>query len=226
MIKRLIFDVDNTLITNVNFSKSIEETLKQINLYSKENVQSFLNGIKSYEKKYNNYNVDDYVNHMQQTIGKSLPHDFLDIFFENLKSAIPGKNQRLIDTISKLSQKYELVLLTNYFSKSQLNRLNNMGIGQFFSECHGEKLIKPNFDAYINACGLNMPSECVMIGDDIFLDIECATKIGMNTIFVNSKNVSTNNINTITVNNVEEITETLIETLDCSDSNYIKQMTV
>ncbi len=213
MIKRLIFDVDNTLITNVNFVKAIEDTLKQIELYSEEKVQGFLNGIKTYEKIYNNYNSLDYIKHMEEHIGSTLPSNFLDIFFENLKLAVPDENPNLINAIKKLSKKYELVLLTNYFSKSQLNRLNNMGIGQYFSEWYGENLIKPNLDAYIIACGSNKPSECIMVGDDVFLDIECAMKAGLNTILVNTKNVPTDNITTTVVEKVEDINVELIETL-------------
>ena len=109
---------------------------------------------------------------------------------------------------------YELVLLTNYFSESQLNRLNNMGIGHFFIECYGEKLIKPNFDAYISACGKHTPSECVIIGDDIFLDIEQAQKVGLNTIFVNTKNIKNYNVKTFEVQKVEEINVDLINVIE------------
>lgn len=146
-------------------------------------------------------------------MNEQLPMNFLDVLFENLKTAIPQKNQKLIDSISELSKKYELVLLTNYFGQTQLNRLNNMGIGEFFSEYYGENLNKPNFDAYIQACGNNKPDECVMIGDDIHLDIEGAKKAGLHTIFVNSKNISLDNIDTVVVDKVEDITQELIETI-------------
>lgn len=33
MIKRLIFDVDGTLIQDVNFISSVEETLKKLGVY-------------------------------------------------------------------------------------------------------------------------------------------------------------------------------------------------
>ena len=142
-----------------------------------------------------------------------MPSDFLEIFFENLKDAIPNINLNLVNTIKQLSKKYELVLLTNYFGESQLNRLNNIGIGNYFIECYGESLIKPYKEAYVKACGKYKPSECVMIGDDIFLDIECAMNIVINTIFVNSKNISINNINTVIVKKVEDIDEKLIESI-------------
>ena len=116
----------------------------------------------------------------------------------------------MIKTIKDLSNVYELVLLTNYFSESQLNRLNNMGNVHFFIECYGEKLIKPNFDAYISACGKYTPCECVIIGDDILLDIEQAQKVVLNTIFVNTKNIKNYTIKTFEVQKVEEINVDLI----------------
>lgn len=210
MIKRLIFDVDGTLITGIDFSVFVEKALKRINSYSKECLEKFLNAIKTYEAKFDNYNEKDYLKHIGDAINKELNVEFIDIFFDELKHAIPPQNKDLIYTISELSKKYELVLLTNYFKKSQLNRLNNMGIGKFFIEAYGEELIKPNLNTYLNACGKNKPNECIMIGDDPILDIVYAQKAGLNTIFVNTKNVYNENLNSTTVQSVIEINEEVV----------------
>lgn len=217
MIKRLIFDVDGTLIQGVNFTRSVQETLKKLEIYSEENVKLFLNGIKTYEQIYDNYNVIDYTQHMGNTINKKLSPNFVPTFFDELKMCIPPKNERLIDNIHRLSQEYELVLLTNYFAQSQLNRLNNMEIGKYFIECHGEKIIKPNRQAYLNACGDKKPCECVMIGDDIYLDITRAKQEGLNTIFVNSKGIEVKQEIGIVVNSVEEISKDMISKLEEKD---------
>lgn len=214
MIKRLIFDVDGTLITNIKFDETINNTLKKLNIYSKEKTAKFLEGIKTYENKFNNYNIDNYTSHLSNAINNELPKDFLNVFFEELKNAIPSKNETLIKNLNELSDKYELVLLTNYFSESQINRLNNMGIGHLFIECHGEKLIKPNIQAYISACGKYTPGECVIIGDDIYLDIEQAQKVGLNTIFVNTKNIKKYNIKTFEVQKIEEINVELLNAIE------------
>ncbi len=214
MIKRLIFDVDGTLITNVNFISAIESTLKQIGIYSEKNINRFLRAINTYENKFSNYNKNDYLSYFGEVINVKLDDKFIDIFFNELKDCIPINNQTLKYVISELSKTYELVLLTNYFKESQLNRLNNMEIGNLFSECYGEELIKPNKDIYIKACGKNKPSECVMIGDDLALDIEVPKKLGIHTIFVNSKHILTDNIDTIVVNSVEDINVNLIKTLE------------
>lgn len=217
MIKRLIFDVDGTLITGVDFTDSIRKTLNRLGICSKDSINLFLKGIKTYEQKFDNYNIKDYTKHMEKTINNKLPQDFAYVFWEELKSAIPAKNNILIETIYKLSKEYELVLLTNYFAKSQLNRLNNMGIGKFFKECYGEHCIKPNKQAYLNACGNNSVKECIMIGDDLYLDIQRAKEEGLYTILVNSKGLETNSITGIVVNSVEEISKKLINKIEEND---------
>lgn len=214
MIKRLIFDVDGTLIQGVDFILSVSKTLKKMGCYSEENVKLFFNGINTYEQLYDNYNLIDYTQHMGNAINKKLPENFVQTFFDELKTCIPPRNELLIDTIHKLSQQYELVLLTNYFAQSQLNRLNNMGIGKYFSECYGEKIIKPNKQAYLSACGNRKPNECVMIGDDIYLDITRAKQEGLNTIFVNSKKIEVKPEIGLVVNSVEEISKKMISSFE------------
>ena len=213
MIKRLIFDVDSTLIVGANFKEAVENTLEELNIYSEENLDNFFEGIASYEGVYDNYNSRDYKKHMEECMNVLIPNNFLDVFFYYLKDAIPERNEKLISTIDSLSKKYELVLLTNYFSISQLNRLNNMGIGKYFTEVYGEDLIKPNEYAYIKACGKHNPEECVMIGDSLYLDVECAQKAGLKAIFVNTKKIPTGNLNVVTVDKVEDINEDVLNKL-------------
>lgn len=213
MVKRLIFDVDGTLITGVNFVKPIEATLKKLNIYNESNVKSFLMAISTYEENYNNYNKKDYIKHFENSLGTELDDMFLNIFFEELRNCVPQNVKKLKEIIEILANKYELVLLTNYFKCSQLNRLNTMGIGHLFIECFGEELIKPNNDIYLKACGFYQPSECIMIGDDLYLDIEKAKENGINTIFVNSKKIKVDNIDLCVVNSIEDITCELIESI-------------
>ncbi len=113
-----------------------------------------------------------------------------------------------------LSNEYELVLLTNYFKESQLNRLNRMGIGNLFLECFGEELIKPNDEIYLKACGGHLPCECVMIGDNLYLDIEKAQSLGINTIWVNHTGVNNSAIKTLTINKAEDVSIDLIKTMN------------
>ena len=62
--------------------------------------------------------------------------------------------------------------------------------------------------------GLHKPSECVMIGDHIELDINSAKKCGINTIWVNSRNIENNTIKTISVDSVNKINESFLKNLE------------
>ena len=213
MVKRLIFDVDSTLITNVSFNDAVISTLKELNSFSSKNLENFFKGISTYESIYKSYNRSDYKKHLEENMGIILPNSFLDVFFSYLKDVVPPKNDKLIKTIDDLARRYELVLLTNYFKESQLNRLNNMGIGKYFSDAYGESIIKPYPESYIEACGNNNPKDCVMIGDSLSLDIKGALKNGLNALFVNTKNISTAGLNVTSVDKVENISDDIIKTL-------------
>lgn len=189
MIKRLIFDIDGTLITGIDFKVFVKNALQKFNIYSEQNVEKFLFAIKKYESYFDHYSKSDYLDFFSSELNTKLNDDFLRIFFDELKFAVPKENDELLRILEELSTKYELVLLSNYFQESQMNRLNNMRIGHLFTEYHGEKITKPNRQAYYNACGNNKPSECIMIGDDPILDIEGAKNNGLHTIFINPKRI-------------------------------------
>ena len=142
MIKKIIFDLDNTLIIwKEEFLNTLNETLEQLNI-----------------------NYDDSI-------------------LTNLK-------KETIDTLEYLYQKYDLVVLTNWFTDQQSSRLENANILKYFKEVIGtdKVLNKPNKEAFIYACKNNLPSECVMVGDNLNLDIIGAQNAGLKTILIDYKN--------------------------------------
>lgn len=188
MIKRLIFDIDNTIITGVDFKIHIEKALREYGINDLEKLKIYLNNIKEYEKCHKSYEKDSYLSFFSKKLDVSLNEDFLRLLFSNLKNAVPKDNKKVESLIRSLYNNYELVLLSNYFEESQRNRLESMNINKFFSEYYGESIIKPNKETYFQAAGKNRPSECIMIGDDIELDINVPKSLGFNTIYINKKN--------------------------------------
>ena len=66
-------------------------------------------------------------------------------------------------------------------------------------EYYGQNKIKPYKESYLSARGKYLPSECIIIGDDLELDINVPSKLGFNTIHISNdyKNKSKNIINKI-----------------------------
>ena len=156
MIKRLIFEIDGTLITGVTFDEAIKNSLMAHGLFSEENLQKYINAISTYEDENYQYEEKKYLQHFSHALGTKIDKDFLNIHFKNLEIyAVPDEiNKELISTIEQLCKKYELVILTNYFEQPQKNRLKKIGISDYFSEFYGEKVIKPYKQAFLDAIRL------------------------------------------------------------------------
>lgn len=184
MIKRIIFDIDGTLIKGVNFEPYITSALQKYGIEDLKKTKQFLSSIKEYEHTHNCYDRDLYLNFFSQKLEINLDRKFLTIFFGELKNAIPTNSNKIKAMLLSLNE-YELVILSNYFEESQRKRLTNMGINDFFSEYYGEKIIKPNKLAYTLAQGNNKEEECLIVGDDINLDINIPKSLGFKTLYVN-----------------------------------------
>ena len=203
MIKRLIFDVDGTLITGIDFFPYIKAALGNYGIYDLSKTKQFLLNIKEYEKTYNRYDRNLYLEFFSDKLGISLDYHFLEILFNQLKKAIPENSANIKKVLSSLAN-YELVLLSNYFEESQRNRLTAMGINNYFSNYYGEQSVKPNELSYKMAQGKHSPSECVIIGDDKELDINIPSSLGFNTIYVNRNG---------NIKSIEDLSKELIEEL-------------
>ena len=97
---------------------------------------------------------------------------------------------KMVELFEYLSSKYEIVLLTNWFLETQEKRLEKLGILKYFNETYGAEnsKLKPNSDSYMQAIGSRKEYECMMIGDNIKIDLENARNLGLDTILVDLKN--------------------------------------
>lgn len=200
MIKRIIFDIDNTLLdTKMDGINCFNEYLKNksYNLSPSELFKILC----EYEN-IGNYKVNNLIAYLNQYLENDYTEDdFLELL--NMYSSYSTLiNENTPNILEYLSKKYEIVALTNWYSLCQSKRLNRVGILKYFNKVYGvSDGIKPNVDAYTNACGDYKYSECLIIGDNYDNDICVPMKLGMNTIYFNR--LSDNNDNEI--NNLNEL---------------------
>ncbi len=188
MLKRIILDVDNTLIMwKDKYLMAINHALDKINYaYDYELIVTVNNAIGEYEKYHHKYDKNNMLSLMNKYLKEPLPESFFDIWIEE-QAAITDVDQERIDVLEYLHNKYELVVLSNWFTVSQTKRLETAGLLKYITKVYAADtfLIKPNSEGFIKAMNGLSANECIMIGDNIKSDIKPALDLGMQVIYFN-----------------------------------------
>lgn len=206
-MKRIIFDIDNTLIEwKDEYVSSIMNLLNKYKEYTKEDGIEIYNRLSYYGDNLDKLNIDDLVNRFKDL---NISKEFLIDILESQKLCSEPVSKDVIDTLEYLSQKYELVILSNWFKDVQIKRMEIAGILKYFKEfyCNDEYVSKPNKEAFINALGNTLPSEAIMIGDNLDVDIIPAINLGIKGILITNKDIKSDKF--ITIKNISELKEML-----------------
>ncbi len=192
MVKKIIFDLDNTLIMwKDEYINALKETLKKYNI--NEDPDYVNNLIDSYEEYYDKYDKQNLLELINNNIKEKISIDFINDFLDKI-GYMSEPNEDVIDTLEYLSKKYELVVLTNWFTTAQTNRLKTAKIDKYFKKIFGgEDYIKPNPQAFLTAVGNTPLEQCIMIGDSYDIDIMGAYNTGIKPIFLNPKHKENKN---------------------------------
>ena len=218
MIKRIIFDVDLTLL---NTTKDCYDSY----------YEYFKNDNKSREfystlEKYDELDMDYDKNHMLKFINDNLK---LNLSLDNLNDIfnIYRKHGTLMDDeipyyLDKLSKRYELVALTKWYRDDQVARLENAGIYKYFKEVYAIENagIKPDKKAFLSACDNLAPCECLMVGDSIRSDMEVASSLGIHTLLLGNSDLYTS------IDNLGDIEKNIRFMLFEKELSYIKDINI
>ena len=208
MIKKLIFDLDNTLILwKDKYQSAMKNTIEHFNLDI--DYKDADNLVEIYEEYYDSYKIENLIELFKQKLNITVDDNFINYWLDELGHQAED-DLNIKPVLEYLSKKYELVVLTNWFTKTQTNRLKTIGIDKYFTNIiGGEDIIKPNKNAYLKAIDNNSIEECIMIGDNLDTDIKGAVNIGMKAILVDINNKYMEDPSYIKINNIHELKEML-----------------
>jgi len=188
MIKLIIFDIDNTIM---DFPKNFEIELKKVLDKFGVNIEpiELYKAVGSYEinKEGVYYTKEKLVEVVNKVLNLNLPLEFIDEFFNMYDKLISDIESGVIDTLKYLKGKYKVVALSNWFTDSQKSRLKEAGVLEYFDEVYGTDIIpmKPREESFMSVIGDLKPEECVMIGDNLKVDIEVPYELGFNVYHLN-----------------------------------------
>ena len=190
MIKRVIFDIDNTLIPwESEYDKEIAKTLDELNIpYTQQDYENIRKALAEYENVNYRFEKKLMIDYINSYTGKNYPREFINIVLERWANCVPEKIENSVrETLEYLKNKYEMVILTDWFAEQQSKRLEKLDIRKYFQQIYSAEKTnrKPFKEAFNNAIGDNKPDECVMIGDWIERDIEGAIKAEIKAVHLN-----------------------------------------
>ena len=133
MVKAIIFDVDNTLIDwDPIYIKKLELVLKDYNL-SKETILKIDDILGEHTVFDETLNLDKVIDYINSKLNLHLPVEVL------IQLSIAQKdcyidNPKVNEVIKYLASKYDLYVLSNWFTETQKGRLENMGILKYLKK--------------------------------------------------------------------------------------------
>ena len=193
MIKRVIFDMDNTLMPwKKEYDNEIGIVSKELGIeYTEEENKKIRKALIEYENNYYTFNTKLMIDFINKYTEKNYPEEFIEMLINRWSKCAPEKlPESTIKVLEYVKSKYEVVVLTDWYKDQQVKRLEKAKILKYFQEVYAAENTKrkPFKEAFIQAIGENKPEECIMIGDNFQRDIEGALKAGLQAIYYNPNN--------------------------------------
>ena len=192
MIKKIIFDLDNTLLfLSYEWEKNYKRFIDKYNLNISTNDLFLCIG--NFEKTMKNIVVSK--QKLSEYVSNNLFIDFTTNMILELLEIYDNTSLLNTDTIydilNYLSEKYELIAYTNWFTNNQIKRLKKYDLDKFFNKVYGWDILpkKPSKEGLSEIIKNDDIENYICIGDSIELDIEVPYSMGIATIFYNRKNI-------------------------------------
>ena len=216
MIKRVIFDIDNTLIPwKEEYYNEINNVLDELKVeHIEQDYIEIKNALGKYENEYYTFDRKLMMNFINNYTKKNYPEEFIYKVTKKWANCVPEKiDANIIKLLEYLKTKYELVILTDWYGDQQTERLEKIDILKYFQKVYFAENTKrkPFKEAFMQAIGDNKPEECIMIGDSFERDIQGALNAGLQAIWYNPNNKTeiTKDIGYYVISNLEEVNKIL-----------------
>lgn len=184
MIKKVIFDLDDTLFsTSKDARVAYTKFLKKYNFNcSEEELYESLEDINYMDDP----SIEKYYLFLKKYLGESFNEEVFKDFGEmyiNEANLICDKTNEVFEY---LSNKYEIIILSNWFNLYQGAKIKNYDLDRYVTKVYGVDTIgrKPEVNVFIKVCSPYEFSECVIIGDSLMSDILVPKKLGMRAIYL------------------------------------------
>ena len=184
--KKYIFDIDYTILIP-DWSKEDDYFKLYIPLEEQEGFfKCKLDILNKYERdfpKYNTKTLSDYFGKYGFTVTEDVINGWMLYNGETIVDEVVDGTLALFEYLKENNK--EIVILTNWFSGTQIPRLKRAGLLQYIDKIvAGENAMKPGLKSFELAIGETEKEDCIMIGDSIRSDKAGADNVGIDCYIV------------------------------------------
>ncbi len=184
--KKYIFDIDYTILIP-DWSKEDDYFKLYIPLEEQEEFfkckQDILNKYERDFPKYNTKTLSDYFGKYGFTVTEDVINGWMLYNGETIVDEVVDGTLALFEYLKENDK--EIVILTNWFSGTQIPRLKRAGLLQYIDKIvAGENAMKPGLKSFELAIGETEKKDCIMIGDSIRSDKAGADNVGIDCYIV------------------------------------------
>lgn len=227
--KHLLFDLDKTIW---DFDRNSESTLREIYLLLNLKAKG-IPDFDEFHRVYESYNLKLWDLYRRNEIEKQnlMVKRFADaladygvrepetaqMFSDKYLEILPTHTavfEGTHEAMEYLSARYSLHIITNGFSEVQFTKLQHAGLRKYFThiiiseEAGAKKPDKAIFTYALNLIGANAV-DCLMIGDDIEVDLLGAKQAGIDQMFFNPHHIVHQELLTFEIFGMEELCKIL-----------------
>ena len=176
MEKKIVtFDLDGTLLT---MDYQAEENYFR-EVFSDEDpeivgdfIESIPDELMIYEGKFETYDVAKLNFFLKKRTELPFNKKIIETWIDVVGYGEDTVSEGAFETLQYLKEKkYKLVLLTNWFQRTQEVRLIRSGLDKYFDAfIYGESCLKPHHIAYMMASGNTYNKNCTFVGDNYLND--------------------------------------------------------
>ena len=184
--KKYIFDIDYTILIP-DWSKEDDYFKLNIPLEEQEEFfkqkQDILNKYEHEFPKYDTKTLSDYFKKYGFTVTEDVINGWMLYNGETIVDEVVEGTLELFKYLKENGK--EIVILTSWFSGTQIPRLKRAGLLEYIDKIvAGENAMKPDLESFKLAIGETEKEDCIMIGDSIKSDKVGADNIGIDCYIV------------------------------------------
>ena len=187
--KKYIFDLDYTLLIP-DWSKEDDFLKRSILANEQEEFfklkQSILNKYELEFPKYDSKTLSDFFRSFGFHISEEVINGWMIHNGENIKDEVADGALELLKYLKENGK--EVVILTSWFSGTQIPRLKRAGLYDYIDKIvAGENAMKPDVESFELAIGDTNKEDCIMIGDSVMNDKMGAENAGIDCYIVDKE---------------------------------------